>query len=311
MALQPRVAAVVVTYNRKALLLECMQAILNQTRPVDDLIVIDNASTDGTADALREAGLLDRDVVHYVLMEKNTGGAGGFAEGMRQADGMSPDWIWIMDDDTIPEPDCLAALLAGAGGRKVSFMASCIRGMDGEAMNVPVLDGRPESNGYAGWYRELGAGLVKIRSATFVSLLFSGEAVRRCGFPCADYFIWGDDFEYTTRMTTHYGPAYLVGASWAVHKRVNARALDVRTEDDPNRIRNYVNYYRNNLINEYVYNGPRAWRIIAVSYLKTAVRCLRLPHGFRRFGTVVRGIMASRPMRKPIKRYVEEQLKGH
>ena len=42
------VAAVVVTFNRSRLLLECLQALLTQTRPIDRIILVDNASTDGT-----------------------------------------------------------------------------------------------------------------------------------------------------------------------------------------------------------------------------------------------------------------------
>ena len=72
---QPRVAAVVVTYNRRDLLLESLAAVRGQTRPPDEVIVVDNASADDTAAAVRK---------HYPAaqlaeLSRNTGGAGGFA----------------------------------------------------------------------------------------------------------------------------------------------------------------------------------------------------------------------------------------
>ncbi|MEA2426991.1 MAG: rhamnopyranosyl-N-acetylglucosaminyl-diphospho-decaprenol beta,3/1,4-galactofuranosyltransferase, partial [Thermoleophilaceae bacterium] len=63
------VAAAVVTHNRRELLGQCVEAILAQTRPVSKVLVIDNASTDGTGDHLRELGLLDRGVQHVRLGE--------------------------------------------------------------------------------------------------------------------------------------------------------------------------------------------------------------------------------------------------
>src|SRR6204780_2101244 len=103
----PRVIAVVVTYNRRDLLLEALAAVQAQTRPADAVIVIDNASTDGTAAAVRRqyptAGVTE--------LASNTGGAGGFACGMALALDQSADLVWLMDDDTVPEPGALRALL--------------------------------------------------------------------------------------------------------------------------------------------------------------------------------------------------------
>lgn len=96
--------------------------------------------------------------------------------------------------------------------------------------------------------------MVEISSATFVSILISGKAISQCGLPCMDYFIWGDDYEYTRRLTTYYGPAYIVGGSVAIHKRIGAKALSLDTEDNPNRIALYRYYYRNNFINLRFYN---------------------------------------------------------
>lgn len=78
-----KIDAVVVTYNRKALLIECVEAILKQKYAVDKLIIIDNASTDGTEEELKKIEILNRNDVVYKKLEKNIGGAGGFYEGIK------------------------------------------------------------------------------------------------------------------------------------------------------------------------------------------------------------------------------------
>ena len=127
------VVAVVVTYNRKNLLLECLGGLARQSRPVDGLVLVDNASTDGTPTLLFEQGLVDRlpedpfpaiqefrtrpkllgGLPTIVLrMNENTGGAGGFHEGLRRAYIEGADWIWLMDDDIEPDAGCLEGLLS-------------------------------------------------------------------------------------------------------------------------------------------------------------------------------------------------------
>ena len=105
------VCAVVVTYNRKEMLLQCIDAIFNQTLPVYKLVILDNNSSDGTEQLLEEKGYLSLEKIVFKKLEKNTGGAGGFNAGMKIADEFNPNWIWIMDDDVIPEEDCLEELL--------------------------------------------------------------------------------------------------------------------------------------------------------------------------------------------------------
>ena len=71
-----KISAVVVTYNRKQLLAECVEALLKQTYPVNEIVILDNASTDGTTDFLEKIGVLQNDIVKYIRLESNTGGAG-------------------------------------------------------------------------------------------------------------------------------------------------------------------------------------------------------------------------------------------
>ncbi|MFB4308723.1 glycosyltransferase [Actinomadura sp. GTD37] len=210
-----RVTAVVVTYNRRDLLTEALEALAAQTRRPDAVIVVDNASTDGTRDLVRTR-FPDTDLL---ALGVNTGGAGGFAAGIARAlDAPDAGLIWLMDDDTVPEPDALAALLDArerASGGPV-LIASRVVWTDGRdhPMNTPrVKPGASRAELAAA--REIGCR--PVRSASFVSVLVDAAAVRERGLPVADYFLWNDDFEFTTRLlrgrTGLYCPASVV-----VHK---------------------------------------------------------------------------------------------
>lgn len=276
-----KVTALVVTYNRKDLLVECLNAIKTQTVPVDRIVVIDNASTDGTPAYFDESGAFYGDsFIDYRRMTSNLGGAGGFNVGLSAAHDEGCDWVWLMDDDCIPYPETLQELLRGAeiaaedDGREPSFMASSVYGPQGEPMNVPTVDRRPSGNGYADWYTNVQNGLVKIESATFVSLLINDKAIEKLGLPVASFFIWGDDSEYTTRLTHHFGPAYLVGSSRVLHKRANAKSLDIQNENDPKRIANFHNLYRNNLIVSRYHHGKKASTKAVIGNLLISAKCL-------------------------------------
>lgn len=270
-----KIATVIVTYNRKELLLECVRAVLDQTQKVDEILLIDNNSTDGTYEYLFEHKILEHENVTYIRLEKNIGGSGGFYEGMKIAREKKYDWVWVMDDDTIPHNDCLEKLLNAKDRitKKASFFASSIYGENGEFMNVPAIDDRVESNGYASWYRYLAKGMVTIRDATFVSILINGEAIKKCGLPIKDYFIWGDDTEYTTRIVRNYGNAYLVGDSVAIHKRKNVKHTTLLYEDNKNRISMYYYMCRNNMINNKLYGGTKG---VCKAYVKNIINTFKI-----------------------------------
>ena len=217
MPASPNVTAVVVTYNRRHMLLESLAAVLAQRRAPDAVIVVDNASEDGTADAVRKA-FPD---VQLTELARNSGGAGGFAAGMALALAGPADLIWLMDDDTVPEPGALAALLAArdrmaARARPPALLASRVLWTDGRAhpMNTP------RTKPFASQADRLAAGAVgctPIRSASFVSVLVDAGESRRRGLPQADYFLWNDDFEFTTRLLRG-NTGLLCPASVVVHK---------------------------------------------------------------------------------------------
>jgi rhamnopyranosyl-N-acetylglucosaminyl-diphospho-decaprenol beta-1,3/1,4-galactofuranosyltransferase len=177
---------VVVTHDRRELLAEALDAIGGQTRVPDTVVVVDNASSDGTPDLVRTR-FPDADLIES---PRNTGGAGGFATGIARALERGATAVWLMDDDTLPEPGALAELLTVFGRHRPALAASRVVWTDGRdhPMNTP----RARPSGIPGCAR--------IRSASFVSALLDADVVRECGLPVADYFLWNDDFEYTLRL---------------------------------------------------------------------------------------------------------------
>lgn len=307
------IVAIIVTYNRKELLLQCLEAVLGQSYKVKDIILIDNASTDGTYEMLKEKGLLD--IIKYLRMKKNIGGSGGFYEGIKESLLFDDDLVWIMDDDTIPCRDCLENLIISknileGNNEKISFLASSVYGENKETMNVPLIDHSTASNGYEKWYNYLEYGMIRIKSATFVSILVERKAVEKCGLPCKDYFIWGDDSEYTLRLTKNYGNAYCVGKSKVIHKRTNAKAIDIRYEENYNRLNLYHYYYRNNLINSKFYklsDFP-----ILKALIKNVLYLFKIkgPYKTKKLWQIYRGVWEGIVQYRMFSSYIKKQLEG-
>ncbi|MEJ7743349.1 MAG: glycosyltransferase [Nocardioidaceae bacterium] len=263
-----RVTAVVVTWNRRELLAEALSAIQQQTVPPSRVIVVDNASDDGTGQLL--ASRFPH--VDVVTACTNMGGAGGFALGLAAALGTSDvgraseqakateqakvteqaeateqakvteqaeateqakatdraeespaanrcNAVWLMDDDTIPEPTALAELVKSRHSHPdgpPALVASRVVWTDGRdhPMNTPRIKPGVRAAEIAAAAR---AGGVPIRSASFVSVLVDAEAARRRGPPIADYFVWNDDFEFTTRLIRGQHAVYCP-ASVVIHK---------------------------------------------------------------------------------------------
>jgi GT2 family glycosyltransferase len=218
-----RVVAVVVAFNRRELLVEALSALQAQTHPLHAIVVIDNASDDGSG----EAALAAAPGIDLVTLARNTGGAGGFAAGMARAlERHDPQWLWLMDDDTIPTETAAAELVAAAASIDgVTIAGSRVVWTDGQdhPMNTPRRQpfvGRVEREAATA------AGCLAVRSSSFVSMLVSADAVRRHGLPVADYFIWNDDFEFSTRILRRSRGVF-VPASVVVHKTKKLGSTDL------------------------------------------------------------------------------------
>ena len=231
-----KVCAVVVTYNRLAMLKQCMAALAAQPCGI---LVVDNASTDGTAE-----WLASQEDLQVLRLGSNTGGAGGFNAGMKRAVELGYDAVWLMDDDTLPGPDALVKLLEADSileGR-YGWLSSVALWTDGREckMNRPKL--------LKAFYEQIELmqyGLVRAEQATFVSLFLRTETVKQAGLPIREFFIWGDDIEYTRRIAVRMKqPCFVAGRSIVTHAMKDNLGSSVAT-DRPERLQRYNYAFRN------------------------------------------------------------------
>ena len=238
------VAAVVVTYNRLTLLQQGIDCLLAQKISSDaalDILIIDNASTDGTGEAL--AGRVEAGEIRYFNTGANLGGAGGFNWGMRQAGQDGYDFMWIMDDDCQPHEDSLQALLDAdeALGDAYGFLSSVVRWTDGSICRMNVQR-HPLTRDIEDFSKDL----QPCTLASFVSLFVPSRVVMDVGLPIKDFFVWSDDWEFTRRISRRYS-CYLVGRSIVTHaSKVNGKGTIV--DCDPARIDRYRLIYRNDVV---------------------------------------------------------------
>lgn len=247
-----RIFAVIVTFNRLEMLKKCVKAVFDQSRKPDEIIVINNGSTDDT-----QRWLSTQSVISYHLV--NNGGAAGFSYGVNVAYSKGADWIWLMDDDTIPKNDALNKLQnaldeLGDQQNKVGFLSSLVLWTDGnihklnqtyllnDKKKLSKFPSIPQSN------RPF------IQWGTFVSMLLSAIAVKKVGIPIKDFFIWCDDAEYSKRIIASGMPGLLVKDSIVIHQTPTNHQSSV-LKDPQSAIWKYRYGLRNELYTKRLHEG--------------------------------------------------------
>lgn len=195
-----RYAVVIVTYNREKLLRECVRQVIDQTSPADRIIIVNNASTDGTNDYLEQ--LSDQEIrCQIITCPENIGGAGGFARGIAQAVKCDVDCVLLIDDDAILSPDYMEKLLAArradpkykafAGAVKANGRIDTCHRKNISRIGLLMRE-CPESAYQSACF--------PCDIASFCGMLVDGELLMQIGLPHAEYFIWHDDAEYSLRI---------------------------------------------------------------------------------------------------------------
>ncbi|KGT37733.1 hypothetical protein P421_13730 [Heyndrickxia coagulans P38] len=279
-----KTGCIIVTYNKVNLLKECLAAVNNQSVKIDKIFIIDNASTDNTEQYIQQLKV-NQDNIVYCRLEKNIGGAGGFNYGLKQAYHSDIDYIWIMDDDTIPKEDSLEKLLTQANqNTRWGFLCSNVRWINDEPclMNIPIPDEK--------WTEDIKHGVVKVVQASFVSLLIRKDILEEIGYPITDFFIWGDDVEFTRRISRKY-PGYLVINSEVIHKMGNNNNTDIIREKKE-RIPRYFYDYRNRV---YISrkNGAKSYTKTIFSTLLVLLKIIKTKndHKLSKLRTVLKGFI--------------------
>ncbi|NOL49908.1 glycosyltransferase family 2 protein [Pelistega europaea] len=194
------VCAVVVTFNRKNLLLNCLHALKQQTVSVDHIVVVNNASTDGTVDFLISHGWVNDKSFTLLNLPENSGGAGGFHEGIKFAYEHGYDYIWLMDDDGFPQRDCLETLLPFALTENY-IGPLVVNSKNPTELTFPLRIPKTATtlNSIQDIQHTQYQSIIPEIVMPFNGILFHKNLIEKIGLPKKEYFIWGDDMEYTWR----------------------------------------------------------------------------------------------------------------
>ena len=253
-----RVIAVVVTFNRLPLL-QRLLARLGEVDELAEILVVDNASSDGTGAWLAATPTTAEIPVLGRTLNHNKGGAGGFHDGLAWAIDRGARLVWLMDDDGLPERDCLPHLLA----HDYDFWGPLVVDeTDPEQLVFPM-----RLPGSATVVRSLSQ--VRQRAATgvladivipFNGVLVTSELVDRIGLPREEFFIWGDDVEYLWRAREAGARVATVTEAKVLHPSVGDLGTPMMWgqttyNHSPSDLKHYC-MARNNLVNLRDYRGP-------------------------------------------------------
>lgn len=248
------IAAVVLAYSRRDYLEKLVAALRAQTRPLDEIVVVDQSSLEAIH------GWLAAQTRITVIRQENQGSAGGFCRGIEESIRRGHDWTWIFDDDAVPERDALERLTAPPCffADETAFMVSRVVNPEGETQQRPIPAGGGELYVAAGEDH-----VAEVTRATWLGLLVSTRAVRAHGLPVREFFIWHEDQEFTERLARKM-KAYCVMDSVIVHYQSGV----FNPKLDPGDRLKYLHGVRNEIgwITLSGASFPRkCWRILKVS----------------------------------------------
>ncbi len=282
------ILTIIVTYNRKDLLSECLNAI-NSSQEKTDVLVIDNDSTDGTSEMIENLRSNFETKFIHINTGANLGGAGGYNYGVREAIKLSTSashkykYFYLMDDDTIIKPDALKVLIDTAHklNDNFGFLSSKALWRDGSICKTNV-----QRKAVARRINDFSSPLVEVDYASFVSLLIKEEDAVALGLPIKEFFIWSDDLEYTRRFSRK-NKSYLVNDSIVIHKCAENIGVDITREKDLKRIERYKYIYRNDVYT-FKKEGLRGYIFLFVRFLYHMFKIIFIaPKKFDKIKTVI------------------------
>jgi GT2 family glycosyltransferase len=242
-----KVCSVVVTFNRKNELNVNVEALLKQTVP-NDILIYDNASTDGTRELLEERGFLGRNNIIYFRADENLGGAGGFSRGLKMAYDRGYDYIWLMDDDGHPYNDstldkCLLKIINNRD-RKIIVNSLVLCSEDRLSFQFRR---RSDINVVK---QICNGNIIENEIKPFNGTLITKEVVKEVGFPKEEFFIKGDEFEYylrakskNVRIITAIDSLYYHPEMITIYKKIFGKEIPLSNESywkEYYRARNYI-----------------------------------------------------------------------
>jgi GT2 family glycosyltransferase len=193
-----KIFALVITYNRSVSLEKAMNRLLSQKRKADEIVIINNCSTDNTLELLKNY----QNQAHIFNLNQNTGGAGAYYFGLNQCVKMGADWIIGVEDDIILPKNYIQQLETFISSKELSEIGFIYP-------RVISIHNRNKLDGFLYFNQQQFKEFPQINKAQFAGMTFNAKAIQKVGLPIHSFFIYYDDWEYTERMNRE--------GFWGVH----------------------------------------------------------------------------------------------
>lgn len=243
-----KLTAVIVTYNRLDKLKNTIISFEKQIRVVDNLIIVNNASNDGTTEFLEQWRNQTHINNHVINLNENIGGSGGFYRGLEMANSLDTDWIWVSDDDAYPERDCFFNLEKFIQGHNIDNIVA----ISGKVMTDNLIDTEHRRNFNQRLFKicetvvpldEYNKEYFEYQLFSFVGTAIRADVLKKEGLPKKDFFIYYDDTEYSFRLLK-YGKIICVPNIIVHHDIVRLKTKENLSWKEYYGIRNRINFLK-------------------------------------------------------------------
>lgn len=278
-----KTCAIVVTYNRANTLLETIKGLENQSYPISGLFIFNNHSNDDTEKKLINNGFISNKnsyesgkiycssykniKIFYFKSPSNIGGAGGFSKSIEIASNFKFDYLWLMDDDVLPENDCLKKLHERIELLGVSAAIPNRTDDNFKDMACIELDFKDYHKFWTGMRKTkvdipLSKKYIYICDMPFEGPLLRIDLVKKIGKPDAKFFYQYDDSDYAQKIQKYSKIIMVPDAK--LHRQLARKG---ENNSDTEKPYNWKNYYgiRNNIIFDKRYGEN--WRVHYLSPL--------------------------------------------
>ena len=257
---------VLVTYNRLDKLKLALDCYEKQTYLPKKMIVVNNASNDGTEEFLNEWLLKTSKIKKEVInLNENTGGSGGFHEGLKRSLKTNLDYVWVSDDDAFPEKDCFEianTYLLENKGKDIS--AIC-----GTVINRGKIDCVHRRRLHKGLFfifqsfvskKEYKKETFELNLFTYVGTFINIKKMKKVGVTEKNYFIYCDDTEHSYRLST-VGKIICLPSVRIIHDGPLSNGKDGITWKLYYGIRNSIDFVRRSFPKRYYYSYKLYFRL--------------------------------------------------
>ncbi|UCG13683.1 MAG: glycosyltransferase family 2 protein [Deltaproteobacteria bacterium] len=244
--------AVVLNWNNADDTLKCVRSLRRARHVPDEIIVVDNGSTDSSESVLRTE--LGREC-HIIQTGENLGYAGGMRVGAEYCLQHHSDLIWFMNNDTEALGETLDALLASVerNGLQCMYSPKILHSGDQESVYFSgryldvatgelTLDPPPHSMEYGAIESDLVSDV--IQGASFIVPV---QIIRELGFMDENYFLYFEEYDYSLRLARHGIKCICALSAVVLHRREGAQGSDQLLLDRIRtyyRIRNRILFWR-------------------------------------------------------------------